>query len=307
MARGNRTVGLQRPGGSAIAAPFMTVALRHGAGRASTLDLTPDPSFAARQRMEIRDLADAARLWRLCWTLAWLDIRLRYRGSVLGPFWLTLSTAAMVGSMGVVYAFLFHMDSREYLPFLALSLVLWGYLNALVTDGCLTYTTVEAMIRSMRMPYSLYGARVVMRNLLVLAHNVVVIVAVFVTLRVWPGVTALLVLPGLVLWLADSLAVCVLLGALCARFRDIPPIVGSIMQMAFFISGVIWKPSQLGAREWLLDFNPFFSLLEVVRAPLLGEVPSAFVWVSAAVYSVVLCATSWLLFARVRNRIAFWV
>lgn len=285
----------------------MTVALRHGASGATTLDLTPDPSFAARQRMELRDLADTARLWRLCWTLAWLDIRLRYRGSVLGPFWLTLSTAAMVGSMGVVYAFLFHMDSREYLPFLALSLVLWGYLGSLVTEGCLTYTTVEGMIRSMRMPYTLYGARVVMRNMLVLAHNVVVIVVVFAILRVWPGATALMALPGVALWLADSLAVCVLLGALCARFRDIPPIVGSIMQMAFFISGVIWKPSQLGPREWLLSFNPFFSLLEVVRAPLLGEVPSTFVWVSALVYSAALCGASWLLFARVRNRIAFWV
>jgi lipopolysaccharide transport system permease protein len=298
---------LQLAGGSAIAAPFMTVALRHGAGGATTLDLTPNPSFTARQRMEVRDLADTGRLWRLCWTLAWLDIRLRYRGSMLGPFWLTLSTGAMVGSMGVVYAILFRMDVHVYLPFLALSLVLWGYLGALVSEGCVGFTIVEGMIRSVRMPYSLYAARVVVRNILVLAHNVVVIVIVYTVLGVWPGATALLALPGVALWLVDSLAVCVLLGAICARFRDIPPIVGSIMQMAFFISGVIWKPSQLGAHEWLLSFNPFFSLLEVVRAPLLGDVPAGFVWVSALLYSVALCGASWLLFARVRGRIAFWV
>ena len=285
----------------------MTVVLRHTQTRGSTLDISPDLAFSARQRMCLLDLAETARLWRLCWTLAWLDIRLRYRGSVLGPFWLTLSTAAMVGSMGVVYAFLFHMDSREYLPFLALSLVLWGYLNALVTDGCLTYTTVEAMIRSMRMPYSLYGARVVMRNLLVLAHNVVVIVAVYVLLGVWPGAEILLALPGLALWLLDSLAVCLLLGALCARFRDIPPIIGSVLQMAFFVSAVIWKPGQLHGYAWLMAFNPFFSLLEIVRAPLLGELPGASVWASALAYSGMLCGASWLLFARVRGRIAFWV
>jgi lipopolysaccharide transport system permease protein len=119
--------------------------------------------------------------------------------------------------------------------------------------------------------------------------------------------TAVLALPGLALWLIDGVAVCLLLGAVCARFRDIPPIVGSVMQMAFFISAVIWKPSQLGVHEWLLAFNPFFTLLEVVRAPLLGEVPSAVVWLSAALSSIALCGVSWLLFARVRGRIAFWI
>ena len=285
----------------------MTTALPIDARRVCTLDLTPDLTFTTRQRMALRDLAEAARLWRLGWTLAWLDIRLRYRGSMLGPFWLTLSTGAMVGSMGVVYAVLFRMNLRDYLPFLALSLVLWGYLGTLVTEGSMTFTLAEGMIRSVRMPYSLYAARVVLRNLLVLAHNLAVIVVVYALLQVWPGGTALLALPGLALWLVDSLAVCLLLGALCARFRDIPPIVGSIMQMAFFISGVIWKPAQLGAQEWLLAFNPFFTLLEVVRAPLLGELPGLAVWVSALGYSALLCGAGWLLFARVRGRIAFWI
>ena len=285
----------------------MTIAIQHRASRASLLDLTPDLSFAARQHMGVRDLAGAARLWRLCWTLAWLDIRLRYRGSMLGPFWLTLSTAAMVGSMGFVYAILFHMDLHEYLPFLALSLVLWGYLSSIVTEGCMTYTQAEGMIRSVRMPYSLYAARIVVRNLLVLAHNVAVIVVVYALLDVWPGGTALLALPGAVLWLVDSMAVCMLLGVLCARFRDIPPIVGSIMQMAFFISAVIWTPAQLGEQERFLAYNPFFTVLEVVRAPLLGQVAAVGTWVSALAYSAALCVVSWLLFARVRGRIAFWL
>jgi len=285
----------------------MTVALPPGARQVNTLDLTPDLSFAARQRAALLDLTETARLWRLCWTLAWLDIRLRYRGSMLGPFWLTLSTAAMVGSMGFVYAILFRMHLREYLPFLALSLVLWSYLTTLVTEGCMAFTQAESMIRSARMPYSLYAARIVVRNLLVLAHNVVVIVAVYALLQVWPGWDALLALPGLALWLFDGIAACLLLGALCARFRDIPPIVGSVMQMAFFISAVIWKPGQLGAQEWLMAFNPFFTLLEVVRAPLLGDWPGVAVWASALFWSAVLCGTAWLLFARVRGRIAFWV
>jgi lipopolysaccharide transport system permease protein len=272
-----------------------------------TLDLDPDPSFAARQRMALRDLAKAVRLWRLCTTLALLDIRLRYRGSMLGPFWLTLSTAVMVGAMGVIYGTLFRLDLREYLPFLAVSQVLWSFLASTTQESCFVFTVAEGMIRSVRMPFSLYSARIVLRNLIVLGHNLAVIVGVDLVLWTLPGREALLALPAMVLWLLDALALATLLGGLCARFRDIPPIVGSLMQMAFFVTPVIWKPELVGAKQWMLPFNPFFSLLEIVRGPLLGEVPGAAVYVSALLWSGVLCAIAWLLFARVRGRIAFWV
>jgi lipopolysaccharide transport system permease protein len=286
----------------------MSVTVQTGAREAATLDLTPDSTWAARQRMAWRDMREAAALWRLCVTLAWLDIKLRYRGSVLGPFWLTLSTAVMVAAMGAIYATLFHMNLRQYLPFLALSLVLWGFLGNLVTEGCAGFTQAEAMIRSVRMPYTLYAVRIVLRNLMVLAHNIVVIVAVFALLLVWPGAAGLLFLPGFALWLVDGLALVMLLGALCARYRDIPPIVGNVLQMAFFVTPIIWKPELVGPdRVWLLPFNPFFSLLELLRGPLLGEVPALSSYVSALAYSALLWGMTWVLFARVRGRIAFWV
>ena len=186
------------------------------------------PVLAGRHAEAGRDLREAASLWRLCWTLGWLDIKLRYRGSILGPFWLTLSTAVMVGAMGGIYATLFNMNLHEYLPFLVLSLVLWNFLSALVGDACVGFTASEAMIRSVRMPFTLYAARIVLRNVLVLAHNLVVVVAVFAIFDSWPGLRGLLALPGYALWLLDSFALTILLGALCARFRDIPPIVASV-------------------------------------------------------------------------------
>ncbi len=285
----------------------MTAALQTGTGlAAAALDL--GPARFVRSRKAARDLREALGLWRLCWTLAWLDIKLRYRGSLLGPFWLTLSTGVMVASMGVIYATLFKMNLHEYLPFLALSLVLWGFLGSLVSDACAGYTQNEGMIRSIRMPFSLYAGRIVLRNMVVLAHNLVVIVAVYLFLWIWPGGPMLLALPGFLLWLIDGLAASIMLGALCARFRDIPPIVQSLIQIAFFVTPVIWKPELVGpARQALLPLNPFFDLLEVVRAPLLGQFPSLAAYAGAIVFSLLLCGAAWLLFARVRGRIAFWV
>jgi lipopolysaccharide transport system permease protein len=285
----------------------MNVALPVTARGTHTLEFAPDQSFADRQKMAVRDLKEAWVLARLCWTLSWLDIKLRYRGSLLGPFWLTLSTAVMVGALGVVNSALFKTPMASYLPFLALSLVLWSFLSTLVSEGCTCFTSSEGMIRSIRMPFAIYGARVVVRNLLVLAHNVAVIVVVDVALGAWPDRTAFLAIPAFAVWCVDGLAISLLFGAFCARFRDIPPIVASIMQMAFFVSAIIFKPEQLGAKEWLLPLNPFFSLLEIVRAPLLSEVPSLATYVSALLYSAVICGAGWLLFVRVRGRIAFWV
>ena len=278
------------------------------AARQRTLELQAGLGGAERQRLALADVVDACRLWRLALTLGWFDIRLRYRGSMLGPFWLTLSTAVMVAALGVLYSKLFNMELPDYLPFLALSLVLWGVLSAVISDACTCFTSAESTIRSMRMPFTLHPMRVVVRNLIILAHNVVVILVVYAWFDRWPGWHALEALPGLAIWLVDGLAVCFLLGPIGARFRDIPPIVASVIQIAFFVSPIIWKPELLKGRSLeLLWLNPFYTLLEIVRGPMLGQPVSLHVWASALGYSVALVALAWVLFARTRARLAFWV
>jgi lipopolysaccharide transport system permease protein len=274
---------------------------------AASLDLKADMSVASRHRLAVDDLVRGGGLWRLAWALGWLDIRLRYRGSMLGPFWLTISTAVMVGALGLLYSTLFKMDLASYLPFLALSQVLWSFLAALVSDACSCFTEADSVIRSVRMPFFVFSMRTLIRNVMVLAHNILVIVLVFAIFAVWPGWNTLLAIPGLLIWTADALALTLLLGAFCARFRDIQPIVNSIMQIMFFMTPVIWKPEQLGAGVANLPWNPFFDLLEIVRGPLLDTSVSAMTWLGAIGYSVALCSVSWAFFVRARGRITFWI
>jgi lipopolysaccharide transport system permease protein len=288
----------------------MSVALQdqfRATGGSYVLEFLPGAAERQRGRLAFRDIADGLRLWRLALTLGWLDIRLRYRGSLLGPFWLTISTAIMVGSLGVLYATLFHMNIRQYLPFIALSQVLWGFIGGVVIDGCGCFTQAEGTIRAVRMPFFIHAIRSVVRNVLVLAHNAVVIVVVYVAFGINPGWGVVQSLGGVVLWLIAGTAICLPLGAVCARFRDIPQIVGSIMQIGFFLTPIIWLPSQLGPYEHLLLLNPFFDMLEVVRAPLLGYAAGVHVWEAAVLITLVLTASSFAIFARARARIAFWV
>jgi lipopolysaccharide transport system permease protein len=272
------------------------------------LSLRADMTMTTRNRWALADVAGGIRLWRLAWALGWLDIRLRYRGSMLGPFWLTISTGVMVGALGLLYSTLFKINLRDYLPFLALSQVLWGFLAALVSEACTTFTDAEGVIRSVRMPFFVFSMRALIRNAIALAHNIVVIVVVFAIFAMWPGPGSLMAIPGLAIWVADGLALTLLLGAFCARFRDIQPIVNSVMQIAFFMTPVIWKPDQLSAVAIeRLALNPFFDLLEVVRGPILGTHVAATTWAGAIGYSVVICAISWAFFVRARGRITFWI
>jgi homopolymeric O-antigen transport system permease protein len=275
---------------------------------AMELTLRADMTMASRNSWAVADIVGGARLWRLAWALGWLDIRLRYRGSMLGPFWLTISTGVMVGALGLLYSTLFKINLRDYLPFLALSQVLWGFLATVVSEACTTFTEAEGVIRSVRMPFFVFSMRALIRNAIALGHNIVVIVVVFAIFSVWPKWEMLIALPGLMVWVVDALALTLMLGAFCARFRDIQPIVNSVMQIAFFMTPVIWKPQQLGpAGIEKLSLNPFFDLLEIVRGPILGSDIALTTWLGAIVYSVMLCAVSWAFFVRTRGRVTFWI
>jgi lipopolysaccharide transport system permease protein len=256
------------------------------------------------------DIGQTLRLWPLVWTLSLFDIKLRYRGSILGPFWLTLSTAIMVGSIGFLYSRLFHQQLGGYLPFLTISLVLWSFISTITAESSTCLTASEGLIRSMRVPHSLHAARVVMRNITVLAHNLVVIVAVFAIFRITPSIASFSLLPACMLWFADAFAVSLLLGIVGARFRDIPPIIGSVMQIAFYLTPIMWSPTMLehrGLSVALVKLNPFYSLLEIMRGPLLGNPLEPQAWAAALCYSAALFALTGLVFLRARPRIPYWI
>jgi lipopolysaccharide transport system permease protein len=273
--------------------------------------LSADRGWAQRFQLAMTDLKDGMRLSRLIWTLGLSDIKLRYRGSALGPFWLTISMGVQVSAMAFLYADLFHTDIRTYLPYLTISIVLWGYMNSLISEGCTCFSMSESLIKGTRMPFTVHAARAVVRNTIILAHNLVVVVVVFAVMGVHQSLYSLAAIPAFALWVIDGFAISLLFGAFCARFRDVPQIIASIMQIAFFVTPIMWYAKLLENRPGiagnLIRFNPFFYLLEILRAPLLGT-PLTMYWVLKAVLvSAVILGVSAVGFARARGRIAYWV
>lgn len=255
----------------------------------------------------VRDIVEAVGYWPLWGRMGWQDIELRYRRSVLGPLWLTLSMGVMIAAMGMLYSQLFRIDTAVYLPFITLGLLVWGLISSTVIEGCQTYIQGESLLRQVALPTMIFPFRVMWRSLIVFAHNVLVYVAVMVIFDLRPGWTALLALPGLLLLLLNGVWVAVLLGMLSARFRDIPQIIASIVQVLFFVTPIIWLPELMGERAWLAQFNPFYHFIEILRAPLLGQVPGALTWKMVLGTTVVGWLAAFLFHRRFHVRIAYWV
>ncbi len=266
-----------------------------------------DAAAPHRRARALSDLEIGMRRWRLAAALARLDIRNRYRGSVLGPFWLTLSTGLMLAGLGILYSALFHETLRSYLPFLSVSLIVWNLINQVVTEATTSLISAEGMIRQLPLPYTTHALRCVFRNVIVAAHNLPLIAIVMVISLVFPGWGVVLALPGLALLGINAFAAALLLGMLCARFRDLGQIIASVMQLAFFMTPILWKPETLGPRAVWLFLDPFYVVMQVVRGPLLGSGASPLIWLSAVGYTAVFCALGFAFFVRFRGRIAFWV
>jgi len=259
-------------------------------------------------RESIADLlGGAARSW--IWTrLAYQDIKLRYRGSVLGPFWVTLSNLVMTIAIGIIYSSLFHVETAVFVPFVMLGIILWQMVSGIINEGCQTFTGAQDVIQQVKLPFSIHAFRVVYRNLLILAHNAVIVPLAMVFFKMDPSWRMIEAIPGIVLLCFNGLWLSLFLGMASARFRDIPPIVSSIVQVLMFMTPIFWPLSAVNpAMKQILAYNPFFAAVDIVRAPLLGTPPEPSSWPLMLCCTAVITLCGFGLFARFRPRIAYWI
>jgi ABC-type polysaccharide/polyol phosphate export permease len=254
------------------------------------------------------DLVDAVRHWRLVVLLAWQDVRQRYRRSMLGPLWLTVSVAVQIGSLGLVYGELFHLDLQVYLPHLAVGLTVWALFSTIINDGCLSFIAAESFLKQVALPKTIFPARVVLRGLITFAHDVVILVIVLAIYSPPPVLGVLLSLVGIAIFAFNGLWIGLLFGMASARFRDLPPIVGSVVQVAFFLTPVIWLPSAIHGRlAALLALNPFACFLSIVRDPLFGQSPTLISWSIVILVTILGWGLALTMFARFRGRVTYWL
>lgn len=259
--------------------------------------------------MAFADLKASTKRIDLAWSLAWHDIVSRYRGSILGPFWITLSMGLMVLGMGFLYAEIFKVPIQEYMPFVALGIVFWGVIVGVITEGCDTFVHASGMLSQTSLPMFTFVWRTVLRNLITLAHHLVIVVVVLVWFGYWKVANLPMALLGLVLLMLNVSWVSMAVGIASARFRDVPQIVGSIMQFAMFMTPIFWQPGRMsgGRAHALLVLNPFFHMIDGIRTPLMGGQSGSGTYPILALLAVLGWAGAFTAFTLTRRRIVHYL
>ncbi len=260
-------------------------------------------------RAAIFDIIATFKDLTLVGMLGWLDVRHRYKRSAVGPFWLTASMGIMIATMGVVFGKIFHTPLKEFLPFLAVGIVLWGFISTAMTEACAGFALSSHLVKQLPLPLFLYIARVLWRNMLVLAHNIVIFPVVLLCVGTMPSWTMFLSIPGFLLFIINLAWISLILGILCARYRDLVQLINSSMQIIFYATPIMWMPNNLsqGMGAYLINLNPLYHLISIVRSPLLGQLPTATNWIASFVMAILGWIITLMIFGRCKNRIAYWL
>ncbi|WP_245511816.1 MULTISPECIES: ABC transporter permease [unclassified Mesorhizobium] len=257
----------------------------------------------------LRDIAEALEKHHLATTFAWQDIAQRYRRSRVGAFWLTINMGVLIGALGVVFGTLFRTPMQEYLPFICSGMIAWGFISSCLNEGCTSFISAEGIILQVRMPLFTHVLRTMLRNAIIFAHNLLIFPVLIVLVGAPVSAAIPLAVPGFLLVVLNLLWMMLILGLVCARYRDLTQVLQNLLQVLFYVTPIMWQPKTLpeGASRYLFDLNPFYHLMTIVREPLLGQEPAALSWGVALVMS----ALGWIFaiwfFDRYRRRVPYWL
>lgn len=285
-------------------------------GRAAIARLLREPPpYAAPDEDERRllarwalwDLIEGLRLWDLWLQQSWNEIRRRYKRTLLGPMWVTVSMVIFAVMLSVIWSGLFQQGVRQFLPFLLSGLLPWGLISVCIAEGCMALAAGEGLMKARQFPYSTLIYALLARNTIIFGHNLIGFIPIAIICGVPFGWNTLLLFPGFALVLVNCGWMAILVAIFCLRFRDFQPLVGSLIQIMMFVTPIFWSASQLrGERAILVDMNILHHMVELMRQPLLGQPPAPMSYLVCGMTAVAGWALAYSLYARKRHRLAYW-
>ncbi|WNI13408.1 ABC transporter permease [Corynebacterium sp. Z-1] len=289
--------------------------LRSDVSRMTTnASVEPPASKSTTLSMAFRDLVRGWRQNELWLQLGWQDIKQRYRRSTLGPLWITIATGVMALALGLLYSMLFQISVREFLPHVTVGFIIWGFIAGCIKDGSDIFIENEGLIKQLPSALSVHVYRLVWRQLLFLAHNMVIWVLLVVVFRIPLSWNTLLAIPALALLVINGVWVTMLFGIIATRFRDVAPLLESLMQLLFYVTPIVWttqtlkdQGGEVAQRARIAELNPLYHYLEIVRAPLIGKETDLYHWGIVGACTVVGLLLALLVMRQWRFRVPYWV
>ena len=237
--------------------------------------------------------------------LAFEDLKKRYRRSLIGPFWITLSTLLLVIVIGPLYGVIFNRELNDYFPFLTAGIIIWQFFSTYVNESVFGFIENEGYIKNIKTPYFTFVFKLFFKNFLVFLHNFIIIIFIILYFGIIPNI--FLFIFGLFLFTINLLWIGALLAILSARFRDMPQIIANLVQISFFLTPIIWQIDMAGRHFYFINFNPIYHFIEIVRAPLINAQINNFSFIFTSLSAVVGTLITTYFFGKFNKRFSFWV
>lgn len=280
----------------------------------SDADHDTPPSKSKTMGMAFNDLVRGWGQYELWLQLGWQDIKQRYRRSTLGPLWITIATGVMALALGLLYSMLFQIEIREFLPHVTVGFIVWGFISGCVKDGANVFIENEGLIKQLPSALSVHVYRLVWRQLLFFAHNIVIWVLLVIIFRIPLTWQTLLAVPAMLLLVLNGVWVTMLFGIIATRFRDVAPLLEALVQLLFYVTPIVWTTQTLkeqggdvAKRALLAEINPLYHYLEIVRAPMIDQPVAAYHWGIVGICTLIGLGITLLAMRQMRFRVPYWV
>jgi ABC-2 type transport system permease protein len=249
---------------------------------------------------------------------AWHEVKQRYKRSVLGPFWITISMSITIIGQAFLFAVLFQQDYRDYLPYMAAGQIIWTLVVSFITDSQQAFIGSTGVAKNVRLPLSAHYFKFVLQQIILFAHNVVplIILQLILHRHDYTLLSLLCLFPAFVLVIINGMWMGLAIASVSSRFRDLGTVISSIVQLAYFATPIIWRvdliENQLAQRGlgWmvlLVQLNPFYRLVDVLRSPCLAKFPTATTWEYLVVMAVIGWTITLLGYRKTYRRIVYWL
>jgi ABC-type polysaccharide/polyol phosphate export permease len=251
------------------------------------------------------DLAEAIRLG---WIMGSKDFALLSIGSRMGKWWPTIGLAIRIAFVGSIFGLVLGSRPLDYVPWLATGWAVWGMISSALTGSASALSSNKGMMLALAMPKEAFVVKVIVKELLLLVQNSLLVFAVVLITGVGVGFELLLIVPGLIITSVFLYGVGLILAPLVARYKDFGPFISSIIGVMFFVLPIMWRPESIQSdlAHLILGLNPLYHYLQIVRLPLLSEVPTDINYLLATAGAVVFLGLGMIVMKKTRNKIVYW-
>lgn len=264
------------------------------------------------------DLKNGLKQWHLWLYLAKEDLYVKYKQTTLSYSWEPISFLIVVLVLGPLYSILLQKELLPYIVYLSCGLAVWKFFSGVISTSGSVFYKNKSILSQIKVEYTIFIFQNIATHSIIFLINISLALILIIYVYGFNTINYIHLFLGLLLLLFTMIFFCLFLSIVCLRFRDVQSIIDSVLRIAFFATPVIWDAANIVTysnevqsgnfmRITYLFFNPFYHMIEIVRAPLIGDTVNINSIYFLLIILSSLIISSLALYAKYKNKITLLV